>query len=117
MKTKTFLGLPVTESAGLYAIIRNYLSVILFTGIGYFLIAMLIGSINGDTWMYIQSVEKYYKEQFLFLIFAVLFSHLCRVLLNKFAGDKFFMIFKFDRFFYPLAFILTYLVINEIWGL
>lgn len=117
MKNKTFLGLPAIEKAGLYAIIRNYLSVILFAGIGYFLIAMLIGSINGDIWKYIQSIEKYYLAQFVFLIFAVLFSHLCRVLLNKFVGDKFFMIFKFDRFFYPLALILTYLVINEIWGL
>ena len=116
MKNKTFLGLPLLQSAGLYAILRNWLSIILFTGIGYFLFAMLLGSFAGDTWKYVQSVEKYYVVQALLLLAGIVFGHLVRIILNK-NGDRFFIFKKLDIPFYILGFILTYLVINEIWGL
>lgn len=116
MKNKTFLGLPSPQSAGLYAILRNWGSIILFTGLGYFLAAMLLGTLTGDIWKYIQSIEKYYVVQFALLSAGVIFGHIARVVLNK-NGDRFFIIKKLDIPFYILGFILTYLVINEIWGL
>lgn len=116
MKNKTFLGLPSPQSAGLYAILRNWLSIILFTGIGYFLSAMLLGTFTGDIWKYIQSTEKYYVFQFVSLLASVIFGHIARVSLNK-NGDRFFIIKKLDIPFYILGFVLTYLVINEIGGL
>ena len=116
METKKFLGLPLLQSVGLYAILRNWLSIILFTGIGYFLAAMLFGTFTGDIWKYIQSIEKYYVVQFALLLTGVIFGHFARVSLNS-IGDKFFIIKKLDIPFYILGFVLTYLVINEIWGL
>ena len=116
MKIKTFLGLPSLQSAGLYAILRNWLSIILFTGIGYFLSAILLGTFTGDIWKYIQSTEKYYVVQFALLLTGVIFGHFARVALNK-AGDRFFILKKVDIPFYILGFILTYLIINEIGGL
>ena len=116
MKTKTFLGLPSLQSAGFYAILRNWLSIILFTGIGYFLSAILLGTVTGDIWKYIQSTEKYYVAQFALLSVGVIFGHFVRVVLNK-NGDRFFILKKIDTLFYILGFVLTYLVINEIWGL
>lgn len=116
METKKFLGLPLLQSAGLYAILRNWLSIILFTGIGYFLFAMLLGTFDGEIWKYIQSSEKYYVVQFVLLLAGVVFGHFARVSLNK-AGDRFFILKKVDYVFYLVGFILTYLVLNEIWGL
>ena len=113
---KTFLGLPLLQSAGLYAILRNWGSIILFTGIGYFLFAMLLGSLAGDTWKYVQSAEKNYPVQALLLLASVVFGHFARVFLNN-AGDRFFILKKVDYIFYIVGFILTYLVLNEIWGL
>ena len=86
MKTKTFLGLPSPQSAGLYAILRNWLSIILFTGLGYFLAAMLLGTFDGEIWKYIQSTENYYVVQFVSLLAGVIFGHFARVALNK-VGD------------------------------
>lgn len=116
METKKFLGLPSPQSAGLYAVLRNWLSIILFTGIGYFLAAVLFGSFDGETWKYVQSIEKYYVVQFVLLLAGIVFGHLVRIALNK-IGDRFFIVKKVDIPFYLLGFILTYLVINEIWGL
>ena len=116
MKTKTFLGLPSPQSAGFYAILRNWGSIILFTGIGYFLSAILMGTLTGDIWKYIQSTEKYYAVQFGSLLTGVIFGHFARVSLNN-IGDRFFIIKKIDIPFYILGFILTYLIINEIGGL
>ena len=116
MKNKTFLGLPVLQSVGFKMILRNWLSIILFTGIGYFLSAILLGTFTGDIWKYIQSTEKYCVVQFALLLTGVIFGHFARVALNK-NGDRFFIIKKVDIPFYILGFVLTYLVINEIWGL
>lgn len=116
MKTKKFLGLPILQSAGLYAILRNWGSIILFTGIGYFLFAILLGSFAGDTWKYVQSTDKQYVEQALLLLAGILFGHFARVSLNK-TGDRFFILKKVDYIFYLVGTVLTYLVINEIWGL
>ena len=116
MKTKTFLGLPSLQSAGFYAILRNWGSIILFTGIGYFLSAMLLGTFTGGIWKYIQSTEKYYVAQFALLLTGVIFGHFARVSLNS-IGDRFFIIKKLDIPFYILGFVLTYLVTNEIWGM
>ena len=116
MKTKKFLGLPLLQSVGLYAILRNWLAIILFTGIGYFLSAMLLGGFAGDTWKYVQSSEKYYLEQAFLLLAGIVFGHFARVSLNK-IGDEFFILKKVDYVFYLVGFVLTYLVINEIWGL
>ena len=116
METKKFLGLPLLQSVGLYAILRNWLSIILFTGIGYFLFAILLGTFTGDIWKYIQSTEKYYVVQFVSLLVGVIFGHIARVSLNH-IGDRFFIIKKIDIPFYILGFILTYLIINEIGGL
>ena len=113
---KTFLGLPSLQSASYYAILRNWLSIILFTGIGYFLSAMLLGTFTGDIWKYIQSTEKYYVAQFALLLTGVIFGHFARVSLNS-IGDRFFIIKKLDIPFYILGFVLTYLVTNEIWGM
>lgn len=113
---KTFLGLPLLQSAGLYAILRNWGSIILFTGLGYFLTAMLLGSFAGDTWKYVQSSEKQYVEQSLLLLVGILFGHFARVSLNK-TGDRFFILKKVDYVFYFVVSVLAYLVINEIWGL
>ena len=113
---KTFLLLPSLQSAGLNAVLRNWLSIILFTGIGYFLFAMLLGGFAGDTWKYIQSTEKYYLVQFVLLLAGVVFGHFVRVFLNK-NGDRFFILKKIDIPFYIVGMVLTYLVINEIWGL
>ena len=113
---KTFLGLPSPQSASYYAILRNWLSIILFTGIGYFLSAMLLGTFTGDIWKYIQSTEKYYVVQFTLLLTGVIFGHFARVSLNS-IGDRFFILKKIDIPFYILGFVLTYLVINEIGGL
>ena len=92
---KTFLGLPSPQSAGFYAILRNWLSIILFTGIGYFLFAILLGTFTGDIWKYIQSTEKYYVAQFALLLTGVIFGHFARVSLNS-IGDRFFIIKKLD---------------------
>lgn len=109
MKTKTFLGLPVINSAGLYAVIRNYLSVILFTGIPYVVLASVFNVF--------QTSEKNYILQAILLIVSLILGHFTRVSVNKLFGDKFFMVPKYDKFFYPAGLILTYLIINEIWGL
>lgn len=116
METKKFLGLPLLQSAGLYAILKNWLSIILFSGMGYFLFAILLGSFTGDTWKYVQNSDKQYAAQALLLLAGVVFGHFARVSLNK-AGDWFFILKKVDYIFYLVGFILTYLVINEIWGL
>ena len=116
MKNKTFLGLPSPQSAGFNMILRNWLSIILFTGIGYFLSAILLGTFTGGIWKYIQSTEKYYTAQFVSLLAGVIFGHFARVSLNS-IRDRFFIIKKLDIPFYILGFVLTYLVINEIWGL
>lgn len=116
MKTKTFLGLPLITSVKLEGLFRNWLSIILFTGIGYFLFAILLGSFAGDTWKYVQSSEKQYIVQAFLLLAGVVFGHFARVFLNK-AGDRFFILKKVDYIFYFVGFILTYFVINEIWGL
>lgn len=111
-----FLGLPSPQSASYYAILRNWSSIILFTGIGYFLSAILIGTFTGDIWKYIQSTEKYYVVQFALLLTGVIFGHFTRVSLNS-IGDRFFIIKKLDIPFYIIGFVLAYLVSNEIWGL
>ena len=116
MKTKTFLGLPSPQSAGLYAILRNWLSIILFSGIGYFLFAILLGSFSGDTWKYVQNSDKQYAVQALLLLAGVVFGHFARVSLNK-TGDRFFILKKVDYVFYFVVSVLAYLIINEIWGL
>lgn len=116
MKTKTFLGLPLITSVKLEGLFRNWLSIILFTGIGYFLFAMLLGSFAGDTWKYVQSSEKQYPIQAFLLLVGIIFGHFARVSLNK-VGDRFFIIKKFDIPFYVVGAVLTYLVINEVWGL
>lgn len=112
----SFFGLPVVSDAGAYSVLRNWLSIVLFTGIGYFLIAMTYGSVQGDTWMYIQSDYPFYKIQFVILLVAVVFGHICRFMLNK-IGDNFFLQAKTDIAFYIVGFTLAFLVINEIGGL
>lgn len=117
MKTKTFLGLPILQGMpNLWSALRHALSIILFTGLWYFISAMIYGSFQGDTWKYIQSTEKYYVVQFVSLLTGVIFGHFVRVSLNS-IGDRFFIIKKIDIPFYILGFVLTYLIINEIWRL
>lgn len=111
------LGLDKKESVTLYQMLRNYGAIILFSGIGYFLGAMVLGFIEGETWKYVQSVDKYYVTQGLLLVVALIFQQLIRVILTQKGLDYFFMYPKVDKYFYPIAFILTYLVINEIGGL
>ena len=116
MKTTKFLGLPIINSAGIYAVIKNWLSIILFTGLGYFISAMICGSIEGFTWKYIQSEVHYYEIQFYLLLMGVILGHVFRYILYKF-GSNFFILRKLDYIFYLIGFILTYLVINELFGL
>ena len=111
-----FLGLPVEKQVGLYKMIRNWLSIVLFTGIWYFLTAMFIGFIQNDIWKYVQSIEKYYFVQFIILTLGVIFGHFTRVGLNI-IGDRFFIYKRVDLIFYIIGFILTYFIINELFGL
>lgn len=114
---KTFLGLPVlTTAPNLYSFLRHYLSIILFAGLWYFIAAMILGSVEGDVWKYVQSSTHYYKAQALLLLAGVIMGHVSRVLLNL-TGDRFYHYPKGDRFFYPAAFMLTWMIINEIRGL
>lgn len=113
---KNFKLPSFTTGIGPLDLLRHLLAIILFTGFGYFGIAILTGVIQGDSWKYIQSVEKYYVAQGVFLIVGVLIGYVIQILLNK-AGDLFFHYWKVDKYFYPAFLLITYLVINEIWGL
>lgn len=110
---KTFLGLPILETADFRAVIKHILSVILFTGLAYFVLAIIAG---GFSWKYVQSVEKHYVMQFLLLALAVLGGNLLRTSANKF-GKFFFHLPKLDKYLYPIGFVVAYLVINEIFGM
>lgn len=112
---KTFLGLPVVQSTNLWGLFRHILSIILFSGLGYFGTAILTGAYSGDIWMYIQSTQKFYVTQGILLLVGIFIGHLTRVFLNT-KGDRFFHFPKVDKWFYPLAIVITYLVLNEIWG-
>ena len=113
---KTFLGLPILENAGLWAILKHIASVVLFTGLAYFILAISAGTIKGDTWQYVQSVEKHYIAQFILLSLALLGGNLFRAVINKF-GLFFFHLPKLDKYLYPIGFVLSYLIINEIFGM
>lgn len=104
------------ESMNLPNLGLHVCSIVFFSGFGYFLIAILSGLLTGSAWTYIQSVEKHYVLQLFFLLFGVGFSHLARTLANRYF-EAFFHLPKFDKFFYPIAFALAYMVINEIGGL
>lgn len=116
METKTFLGLPLITSVNLGGLFRNWLSIILFTGLSYFLFSIIFGLFNGDIWLYIQSENRQYVVQFILLILGVISGHFIRVLLTN-LGSKFFIYKPYDYIFYVIGFILTFLVLNEIWGL
>lgn len=112
---KKFLGLPVLESAGWQAVLKHVLSIILFTALGYFLISIITGITKGDTWKYIQQVDKDYFIQFILLFSGVIIGILIKGLLNMWK-PFFFHLPKLDRWLYPLGFIITYMIINEIAG-
>lgn len=118
---KTFLGLPIyTTGVSLLTSMRHVLSIILFTGLGYFLSAMVVGGISGDVWMYVQSPEKHYIVQLFLLALGVFLGVVMKAQLTKLDNDKikfFFHYPKLDKYLYPIGFILTYLIINELFGL
>ena len=110
---KTFLGLPILENADFRSTMKHIFSVILFTGLAYFILAIIAG---GFSWKYVQSVEKHYVMQFFLLALAVLGGNALRFFANKF-GKFFFHLPKLDKYLYPIGFILAYMVINEIFGM
>lgn len=117
MEEKTFLGLPIISNASWQATLKHLLGVILFTGLGYFIVAIVVGQLNTkDPWYYIQQEEKDYWMQFGILLGGTLLGHLLRILGNL-RRPFFFILPWLDKWIYPLGFILAYLVINEIWGL
>lgn len=114
---KKFLGLEVVLGELHYTkILKHYGTIILFTGLWYFISAMIVGAINGDIWKYVQSTEKFYFVQFILLLSGVILGNFSRVGLSL-LGDHTFHYPKMDKWFYPLSFILTYLIINEIFGM
>jgi len=113
---KKFLGLPIiTVTPNLGATFKNYLGTILFGGLWYFMTAMMVGSIQGDVWKYIESVDKYYTYQGIFIILGIVLGHMTKVLLNQF--NSFWIKPSWDKYIYPIFFIIAFLVINEIGGL
>ena len=106
----------LTTGVSALALLKHYLAIIIFTSFGYFGTAILTGALQGDSWKYIQSVEKYYVEQGVFLALAILIGYVIQILLMR-VGDYYFHFWKTDKYFYPIGYILTYLVINEIWGM
>lgn len=113
METKKFLGLPVINSVNLPGLLKNWLSIILFTGVSYFIISLILGLLKNDAWLYIQSETPYYLIQLILLFLGVLFGHIIRVILNN-IDSKFFICKKIDLLFYIIGFIITYLIIIEI---
>ena len=113
---KRFAGLPVAESVGFYALLKHVLSIILSTGIAYFIIAVFSGLISGDAWKYVQSDDKHYFAQFLFLLLAVAGGNFLRAVANRFS-EFFFHLPRIDKYLYPIGFTIAYLVINEIFGM
>lgn len=118
---KTFLGLPIYKTGvSFLSSLRHIMSIILFTGFGYFLSAIAVGGISGDVWMFVQSPEKHYLVQLLLLVLGVFLGVVMKGQLNKFDNGeiKFFFHYpKLDKYLYPIGFILAYLIINEIFGL
>ena len=110
---KTFLGLPILENAGLWAILKHIASVVLFTALAYFILAILAG---GFSWKYVQSPEDDYVIQFFLLLFGVIGGNILRVQANRFR-PFFFHLPKLDKYLYPIGFVFTYLIINEIFGM
>lgn len=111
------LKLPVLkDGVTIMTLGKHYLTIIFCTGIAYFLIAMGAGVLQGDVWMYVQSSQEQYLEQALILAGALILGYIFRILL-KLTGDFIFNFWKTDKYFYPIATIVTYLVINEIWGM
>ena len=118
---KTFLGLPIyTTGITLFTSMRHILSTILFTGLGYFISAMIAGGLSGDVWMYIESIEKYYFIQTVLLILGSILGVIMRGLLNKLDNGslKFFFHYpRLDKYLYPIGLIIAFLIINELFGL
>lgn len=113
---KRFAGLPVLESVGFYALLKHIASIILFTGIAYFIIAITLGLVSGDNWKYIQSADNHYVVQFFILLSAVVVGNFLRAVANRFV-EFFFHLPKVDKYLYPIGFVLAYLIINEIFGM
>lgn len=113
---KKILGVPVVESVRFSVLIRHIGSVILFSGLGYFLTCMTLGTFEGDTWKYLQSTETLYVTQFFLLLSGIILGNIIRGMFN-YSGIFFFHYLKVDKYLYPLGFIIAYLVINEIGGL
>ena len=139
-----FLGLPVLNTwPNLWSFARHYLSIILFTGLWYFITNIGYGAYTSaipfkfqyffamfsesqwtqaghafwaDANRYIQEVDKHYELQAYFLLASLILGHLSRVFANVVLGDRFYHLPKTDKFFYPIAIVLAYLVINELFG-
>lgn len=86
---------------------KHYLQIILFTGLGYVIPAYLFG--------YFQEVENHYFAQFLLLLLGVVIGYFIQVGLHR-LGAYMFHYWRTDKWFYPIAFIIAYMAINEIWG-
>lgn len=110
---KNFLGIPVLETnPNWQGMMKHYLQIIMFTGIAYFLLAMVFGSVEGDTWKYVQSSIHYYGMQAILLLLAIPLGHLFIKLIVMLPW-----VWKYDIYFYIVATILTWLIINEVGGL
>lgn len=117
MKNKTFLGLPILEiSPNSRSFMKHNLSIILSTALSYIIVIMSFGLYKNDTWKYFQSEERYYILTLISLFIALLLGNLLRALANTYFVT-FYHLPKWDKWFYPIGFILSYLIINEIWGL
>lgn len=114
---KTFLGVPILDSTNLWGLMKHYLLVILFSGFGYIFLSLIAGTITGDVWGYFQSTEKHPLMQAFLLLGGVLVGLFFKSFATLILGDNLFHLPKYDKYFYPLAIIVVYLELFEVWGL
>ena len=110
------LGLPVLDEVSFFGLLKHYFSTVLFTGIGYFLIVMIFGLINGDMWQFVQSSDKSFSVQFFSLFLGLVIGHLMKMSLNNIHFKFFFLYPKLDKFLIPIGFVIAVLVILEKFG-
>ena len=113
---KHFLGLPIRYTSNPITFVGQFIGITLSTGLSYFILTILLGLIvSGEHSTYIQSIEKNYILQFILLLSAVFMGIGLRIIANL-RWKFFYIIPNFDKYIYPIGFIVSYMAINEIWG-
>lgn len=113
---RQFLGLPIRYSNSPLVFFGQVIGITISTGLSYFIIMAVLGLItSGSHAQYIQTVDKHYAFQLVVLLVSVFAGVGLRLLANL-RWKFFYIIPNFDKYIYPIGFIVSYMAINEIWG-